>query len=306
MESESEQSPANKLLSEFASATGSAVMLLNSDIDDACWVSVTKWLQLIGRQERLSLFLTSDGGSIEDAFWIVTAIREQCDSVDVLVPDRAKSAATLIALAADRIIFGRFGELGPLDPQVPDTAGGFGRRSPLEIVKALEYLRTYYLETFDIAMSLLLRRTGMDVAHALEHGIQLLSPIAEPLYNWVNYRELGEAVRGLAVGENYAKAVMRKWSPISEDSIDDIVRQLVWEYPEHGYIIDMEEARRIGLGNVGRLDEDSERLYFDSMRNVDQWVEAVPFLNGDESDEETEKGESTGGNNGQQCEAQSQ
>ena len=37
----------------------------------------------------------------------------------VIVPESAKSAATLIALASDEIVMGYLSELGPIDPQVP-------------------------------------------------------------------------------------------------------------------------------------------------------------------------------------------
>ena len=182
MEQSVQQSAADKILSELSKLTGDAVIVLNSDIDGRCFREVRESLEKLGTPETLSLILTSGGGSIEYAFWIATAIRGKCDHLDVIVPDHAKSAASLIALSADRILFGQFGELGPLDPQVPDITGGSERRSPLEIVKALEFLRTYYLATFDIIIPLLLRRTDMDVAHALDHAIRLLSQIAEPLY----------------------------------------------------------------------------------------------------------------------------
>jgi hypothetical protein len=39
----------------------------------------------------------------------------------VIVPDSAKSAATLIAIGADEIVMGYCSELGPIDPQVEIT-----------------------------------------------------------------------------------------------------------------------------------------------------------------------------------------
>jgi Serine dehydrogenase proteinase len=43
----------------------------------------------------------------------------------VIVPNRAKSAATVIALGADEIIMGYCSELGPIDAQVPVLIDGF-------------------------------------------------------------------------------------------------------------------------------------------------------------------------------------
>jgi hypothetical protein len=39
----------------------------------------------------------------------------------------AKSAATMVALGADRIVMGYLSELGPIDPQIPIQLGGFVR-----------------------------------------------------------------------------------------------------------------------------------------------------------------------------------
>lgn len=260
METSEQNSYAPEPLTELANVTGNAVLVLNSDIHGTCFREVVASLESLGSWEALSLILNSRGGSIEDAFWITKAIRDQCQKLDVIVPNMAKSAATLISLAADRILLGQFGELGPLDPQVPDPAGNTDFRSPLEMVKGLEFLRTYYIETFDTMVRFLLRQAGMDVAHTLNHATGLLSPIAEPLYRSVNYRDLGEAARHLAVSEEYARETMRRWSPLDEDSVAEIVAKLVWEYPDHRYIIDIDEAVKIGLTNVERLAPDLERL----------------------------------------------
>ncbi len=277
MTSPEQDNPVQERLTKLANVTGNAVLVLNSDITHNCLQNVRSSLANLDRQESLSLVLNSSGGSIEDAFLIAKAVRSHCERLDVLVPHRAKSAATLIALSADRILFGQFGELGPLDPQVIDVAGGSGRRSPLEIVKGLEFLRNYYIETLDTLILVLRRNARMDVAHALDHVSGLLSPIAEPLYSSVNYRELGEAARDLAISEEYAKETMRRWSLHDENTSEFIVRWLVWEYPDHSYIIDIEEATSIGLSNVEPLDSFRERLCLSVVEEHEPLVEiALP------------------------------
>lgn len=271
--------PDQERLVEIANATGGAVLVLNAGIDGACFNGVRAALNQIGEQDVLSLVLNSGGGSIEFAFRIAKAVRANCNELEVLVPARAKSAATLIALAADQILFGRFGELGPLDPQVTDPTSNASRRSPLEIVKGLEFLRNYYVETFEvIARSVArLRRTRRDMTLSLDSVAGLLSPIADPLYRLVNYRELGEAARDLAIGEEYAKETMRRWSPLSQDQASTAVDILVWAYPDHDYIIDVDEARDIGLSNVGLMNADLEGLCYTVIdRNESFVLHALP------------------------------
>ena len=279
-------------LSEFANLSNEALLVLNSDINSECFRSVTNALAQIDGEHDLYLILNSPGGSIEIAFWIAKAIREKCRNFDVMVPDSAKSAATLIALTADRVLLGQLGELGPLDPQMPDPSGT-GLRSPLQIVKGLEFLRNYYLESFDVTVFFLLDRVSMDVSRTMDRAVELLSPIADSLYRSIDYRELGEASRDLAVSEAYASEAMRRWSPLEEGVADSIVRQLVWEYPDHGHIIDVEEANRIGWSNVHYMSQQLEGLSGDAIRERPPYIKI--FLPNAETDIESDKIDSPDG-----------
>ncbi|MFQ6059523.1 MAG: hypothetical protein ACE5MB_11665 [Anaerolineae bacterium] len=73
-------------------------------------------LGAMGRQPRLDLFLQSRGGFTEITWKIISLLREFGDHLGVLVPYRAHSGATLIALAADEIVMGPISELSSTDP----------------------------------------------------------------------------------------------------------------------------------------------------------------------------------------------
>lgn len=249
---------AAELLAEFAHATNGAALLLNGDIDEDCLGEVHSALHRMGRQSSLSVILNSPGGSIEDAFRIAKALRRHCGRLRVIIPGTAKSAATLIALAADTIEIGAFGELGPLDPQIPDPTGGRWRSS-LETIQGLQYLRTYYIESLNLMLELL-QSTQMDLSYALKRAQALLSPITTPLYQNVDFQDLGDSFRLLSVAEYYAREIMRRWSPLDFDGVPEIVRTLVWRYPSHGYIIDLREANNIGLSNAHPLTDALESL----------------------------------------------
>jgi ClpP class serine protease len=49
---------------------------------------------------------------------MLRAVHSRCRRLVVVVPDQAKSAATLIALGADEILMGPASDLGPIDPQI--------------------------------------------------------------------------------------------------------------------------------------------------------------------------------------------
>jgi hypothetical protein len=65
----------------------------------------------------LHVLLASPGGDGETALRMLRSMQARCSELTVIVPDLAKSAATLVCLGADRIVMGPAGDLGPVDPQ---------------------------------------------------------------------------------------------------------------------------------------------------------------------------------------------
>jgi hypothetical protein len=71
----------------------------------------------------LDLILHSPGGSAEATDSIVKYLRKQFSEIRVFVPLAAMSAATMLALAADKIVMGKHSQLGPIDPQMITPQG---------------------------------------------------------------------------------------------------------------------------------------------------------------------------------------
>jgi ClpP class serine protease len=64
-------------------------------------------------KKTLDLFLCGCGGDNAVPWQMVSMFREMFDLLTVLVPYKAHSAATMIALGADTIIMGEKGQLSP-------------------------------------------------------------------------------------------------------------------------------------------------------------------------------------------------
>jgi len=75
-----------------------------------------KQLKKIGKVNKISLFLASHGGSLEAPWPLVNLIKEYCKNFEVIIPDKAFSAATLISLGADEIVMTSRSQLSPIDP----------------------------------------------------------------------------------------------------------------------------------------------------------------------------------------------
>jgi hypothetical protein len=65
----------------------------------------------------LHMLLASPGGDGETAIRLVRAAQSRCRELTIIVPDLAKSAATLLAMGAHHILMGPTSDLGPVDPQ---------------------------------------------------------------------------------------------------------------------------------------------------------------------------------------------
>lgn len=83
--------------------------------------------------ERLDLFLYTRGGDVSVPWRIVTMIREFCSEFSILIPYKAHSAGTMIALGADRIVMGKKAELSPIDPTLVRAVIGEATVPPPEI-----------------------------------------------------------------------------------------------------------------------------------------------------------------------------
>ena len=130
----------------------------------------------------LHLLLNTPGGDGETAIRLAQQARARCKSFTVAVPDIAKSAGTLLALGADRILMGPPSDLGPVDPQISHQAGdGTYRFQPakaiIEAVKYAEHTVQEHPETYPLHAALLGSLTAVEVQAArnvLEHaGTQL-------------------------------------------------------------------------------------------------------------------------------------
>jgi hypothetical protein len=81
---------------------------------------------------NLNLVIHSPGGSAEATASIVSYLRQRYTDMRVYVPLAAMSAATMWALAADRIVMGAHSQLGPIDPQLLTPQGAIPARAILD------------------------------------------------------------------------------------------------------------------------------------------------------------------------------
>jgi ATP-dependent protease ClpP protease subunit len=71
-------------------------------------------------KQHLHVLLRTLGGDGEAALQLAQQAQARCHELTIIVPDKAKSAGTLLALGAHNILMGPTSDLGPIDPQFQD------------------------------------------------------------------------------------------------------------------------------------------------------------------------------------------
>jgi hypothetical protein len=178
---------------------------------------------LCGFKEKRNVLLVigSRGGRIEPAY----LISKNCKAVSkdkfvVVVPRRAKSAATLLTLGADEIHMGSMSELGPIDPQL-------GHMPALSLTNALQTLArlvSEYPGSTDMFSKFLQSKLDLSILGYFERinesAVQYASRLLEG--------------KSLGQGQSGSK----------------LASHLVNHYKDHSFVIDKDEAAKLFGTNI--------------------------------------------------------
>ena len=223
-----------------------------------------------GPFEELDLVIQSSGGDIHAAYQVMMLLRQHMTSggqITACVPRRAASAAMLLCLGADNIQLGEAGTLSPLDAQIKTavtSAGTPGYTSALHLLKGLDRLREFSMETFSQFASLLYAENPDRSEEALiRASIEFSQAITGPLLERIDSQNVGYWDQMLKTGEFYASKLLRAGRLIDEmdpeerdKRVEQVVHDLVNRYPSHTMIIGKHQLTYdLGL-RAGLFDKD--------------------------------------------------
>ena len=183
----------------------------------------------------ITLLLVSPGGDINAAELVMQILRDATAAdptpgdLEIVVPGSAKSAATLMAIGADRILMTRGSELGPIDPQYVEIVRG----EPM-MYSGFDYLRAY-----DAAQKRY-RANPRDPANRM--ALEQFSPArTEAMLNDLDRtRQIAERLMSQVRGVNYTR--------VTETLLDR------GRYLSHAQMITLAEANDIGLAQAQHVD----------------------------------------------------
>lgn len=197
----------------------------------------------------IDLWLDSPGGSAHVAFKIMLLLRSRCSYLRVVVPDFAKSAATLMVIGADERIMPLHAELGPLDVQMqhPDREEEYV--SAIDIVRSLEKISSDAINLVISGGAEVLRYTHSKRQETLSAMLQFAAEFMKPIVGKLDATMIHRAYNELQVAKQYAKRLidMRVEKDIPPIKIEGLVNNFTDDYPSHGFVICPKELDRIGL-----------------------------------------------------------
>ncbi len=215
-------------------------------------------LDKIGIQKKISLLLHTNGGSTIAAWNIVNLVRQFCDTFEVIVPAKARSAGTLMCLGANNIVMTKQAILGPIDPSVntplnPQIVGaGPQARLPVsvEAIKGFLELAKHELNIKD------------DMALA-----NIFNTLADKVHPLV----LGEVYRAIGQIQMLAEKLLKN-QVTDKKKIKEIISFLCSESGSHDYTINRREAKNMGL-NIEKPSEELYNIIRDTYADIKQELE---------------------------------
>ena len=207
---------------------------------------VSKQLQAIRKTQNIDLFLYSAGGDTMVPWRLVSMIREYCDKFSVLVPYKAHSAATMIALGADEIVMSNLSELSPIDPS---TANVFNPQDPANPQNKIPISVEDVMAYFDLAKNKFGIKNDEELSRVFTKFVEA-NPQIHPL-------ALGNVNRIHNLIRILAKRLLKSHkAPIREEEIEKLVDYFTEKLYSHQYFIGRKEAKEdLGLKTVVDADE---------------------------------------------------
>jgi ClpP class serine protease len=198
-------------------------------------------LQSLAGAEQINLLVQSPGGDGTISEKIVDMCRSHLVGNDrklrVIVPNVAKSAATILALGTDEIIMGYTSELGPIDPQVPIAVSGMTQWvSAFAFVEARDKLMNQIAEAAkknEPTVGLLTQLAGLNI------------PFTDEMENQIEFAKK----TAVSLLDKYMLVPLAENAEERKKRAEAIAQKLLSKelFPVHGHYINGQAARDMGL-----------------------------------------------------------
>lgn len=219
-----------QMLGRIEAALGAPLLVYwNSGGGSVCDNDVLGLYELLRRSDRIErvfIFIKSDGGNGQSALRMVHLLREFAGEVCALVPLECMSAATMIALGADRILMGPIARLSAVDTSLRHDLSPLDRENDRVSVSQNEVDRIL---------------KGWQASATPNSGHPF-----ESLFKYIHPLVIGAVDRSSSLSIRLCEEILG-YHMQDGDKVRRISETLNSDYPAHSYPITLREAQRVGL-----------------------------------------------------------
>ena len=216
-------------------------------------------IDAIKSKKAVDVLIHSTGGDALAAWKLMSVLRERFESVAVLVPYMAFSAATVFAMGADEIAMHPHASLGPIDPQITISLPDGTRRQ-------------FAFEDVGAFLRFLSSEVGItEQAH--------VSSVVERLFSVVDPVNVGAAKRASELATDIGERLLQMHMKTEDDRTmaRTIAERLNKKFFAHGDAVSRSRARDLGL-KIASNDDQLDALMWDAFAGLEAYMELrVPF-----------------------------
>ena len=207
-------------------------------------------MRTLGQSQALDLVLHTAGGDTEAPWRFISLIREYTKELSVLVPHRALSSGTLMALGADEIIMTPLSALGPIDPS---------RRHPL-LPKREGAEEPEPISVQDMRHAMQFIQEAASNNPEFVYTPEAMAQIFQALFDKIHPLAIGAIEQSYALAKLIGERCLGTHMNGKADGnrISTIVSKLCDDYKSHQYQIGRAEAKGLNLkvkNATGPVDE---------------------------------------------------
>lgn len=196
--------------------------------------------------KKIILYLYTRGGDTMSAWGLINLLNQFCDSYEVIVPSKSRSAGTLICLGASNIIMTKQATLGPIDPSLNSHLNPqnptFPQNPQARVPISVESIKGY----FDYA------KEELNI-----HSEEELTKIFLGLSSQIHPVVIGSVFRSRQQILMLATKLLKKPFEGDKEKMNRIISFLCSDSGSHDYPIFRREARDFGL----HIETPSQELY---------------------------------------------
>lgn len=183
--------------------------------------AIEKIKQSSSKTDKLYLLLNSPGGIIQSSYKVARALRNNFKEITVFIPHIAASGGTLIAITGNEIIMGMMSQLTPLDPIHEINGKSISANS---IIRSFDHVTEFFSD-----------KSPEDAPYTYK----ILAENFEA-------EDIDSALSIMELMKTYIIELL-KGSGYKDEKAKEIADKLVRGYLDHGEVITIDKAKKLGL-----------------------------------------------------------